>query len=369
MRELDPGYTAEVDSVDESQWHELLKSFTDSNIYQTWPYAEEMSGRRNMSHLVLRKDGAVIAIAQARVAKVPLLKIGIAYIHWGPLWRNKTCGSNPDTFRQAIRALRNEFTDRRGLVLRLFPLLFDTDPTSLSSALTDEGFAPMAEQTASRTILMDLRPSLDDLRGGMLAHWRRELKVAERNRLEILEGTELCLFDDFIQIYKEMVSRKKFVEPNDIYQFRRIQEQLPEDLKMKVMLCRSGNELCSGLICSSIGNTAVYLFGATSNHGMKSRGSYFLQWSLLKGLKANGISAYNLNGINPNKNPGTYKFKNDLAGSNGRDVRFLGKFDSPGNLLSSLCIGCGDSVRTTYRLLRRIPGGIRDLRLGQKLVN
>jgi hypothetical protein len=78
---------------------------------------------------------------------------------------------------------------------------------------------------------------------------------------------------------------------------------------------------------------------------------------------------YNLNGINPTKNPGTYKFKNDLAGKNGTSVQFLGRFDSPASLLSSSYVGCGDSVRGMYQSLRRIPRTVRDLRLGPKMAN
>jgi lipid II:glycine glycyltransferase (peptidoglycan interpeptide bridge formation enzyme) len=199
---------------------------------------------------------------------------------------------------------------------------------------------------------MDLSAPLPDLREGMKAHWKRELKVAEKGALEIVEGSGDELFDSFIEIYKEMVSRKNFVEPNDIFQFRKIQAQLPDRLKMKVMLCKSGEQVYSGVICSACGNSAVYLFGATSTAGMKSRGSYLLQWRMLERLKQSGVTMYNLNGINPEKNPGTYKFKSDLAGSHGQEVSYLGRFDCSAGMLSSLCIEAGDRFRATVRSLR-----------------
>jgi lipid II:glycine glycyltransferase (peptidoglycan interpeptide bridge formation enzyme) len=120
------------------------------------------------------------------------------------------------------------------------------------------------------------------------------------------------------------------------------------------MLCKSGDDICSGLICSAIGNTANYLFGATSNSGMKSRGSYLLQWKLLETLKQQRIAIYNLNGINPVRNPGTYKFKRDFAGNNGRDVRFMGRFEShPGNL-REFSVKSAESIRTTYLNVREL---------------
>lgn len=328
MQELAVGYTYEVNRVDEREWCDLLEQFDDANIYQTWSHAALISGRRNLSHVALKKNGEVVAIAQARLAKVPWLRVGIAYIRWGPLWKRAGEPVNVEHFRQALRAIRQEFALKQGLVLRIFPIVIDDANSCFSTILAEEGFSAKKGESRGQTILMDLSPTLDELREGMRAHWKRELKVAEKSKCEIVEGADDRLFAEFITMYKEMVSRKKFVEPNDIHQFREIQSLLPGKLKMKVMLAKSSGNVCAGLICSSIGDTAVYLFGATSNAGMKSRGSYLLHWRLLEELKREGVKTYNLNGTNPAKNPGTYKFKNDLAGSNGKDVFYPGRFDA-----------------------------------------
>ncbi len=352
MRELGPGYTSEVDTVDERRWCEILQEFDDASIYQTWSYAAVIGGRRNMSHLILRENGDIAAVAQARIARLPFINVGIAYIRWGPLWRRGATEVNVDTFRQAVRALRNEFVCKRGLVLRLFPILFDDDSPCFSAILAEEGFSSLGKKTRDRTILIDLSPPLEDLRRGMRRNCKYNLKQAERNGLQVVEGSEEELFAAFIDIYKEMVSRKKFAEPNDMNQFRLIQTQLPEKLKMKVMLCKSGEGVCAGVVWSEIGKMAVGLFSATSNTGMKSSGSYLLQWEIIKKLKQNGFAVHDLNGINPIRNPRGYMFKSDLAGKNGKDVYDLGRFDSHANVLSYSCVVCGDSLRTLYRTLR-----------------
>jgi peptidoglycan pentaglycine glycine transferase (the first glycine) len=199
---------------------------------------------------------------------------------------------------------------------------------------------------------MDLDPTLAVIREGIRPHWKRELKVAERNNMNVISGSDETLFEEFIGIYKEMVSRKHFIEPNDINQFKVIQNRLPHRLKMNIMICKSGNDICAGSIYSTIGKTAIYLFGATSNAGMKSRGSYLLQWKFIEMLKQNGIKLYNLNGINPVENPGTYKFKCDLSGAYGKSVYFLGRFESKSNALSHWMVRCGEMSRTGYRRLR-----------------
>jgi lipid II:glycine glycyltransferase (peptidoglycan interpeptide bridge formation enzyme) len=335
--------------LDEQSWHYLVRQFSDANIYQSWSYGLVRSGRKNMSHLVVKKDAQVVAIAQARIKKTPFIDAGIAYVMWGPLWRG--WGGRPDAqvFRQAIRALRIEYALKRGLFLRINPALFEENHLWAMEILREEGFSKSRNRRGSRTIIMDLTSSIDELYTRLRPHWQRELKVAKKFDLEIVEGVEDALFDRFIDIYKEMVARKKFVEPNDIFEFRAIQRGLPADQKMTIMLCRSSEGDCAGIISSTMGSTAIYLFGATSTIGLKRRGSYLLQWTLIQRLKEAHVSQYDLNGINREANPGTYKFKSDLAGEKGREVKLVDCFESCRNVVSSISVNVGERLRAVYR--------------------
>lgn len=338
FHELKAGYTSEVDSVSEGEWYRLLREFDDANIYQTPAYGTATSGRRNVRRLLLKNDGQVVAMAQARIAKLPGVKIGIAYVRWGPLWVRAGTPERPEVFRQAIRALRNEFAGKRGLVVRLLPAVLEDNSSGLADILSEEGYSAATAAVNGRTILMDLTQSLTALREGMKPHWKRELKIAEKKDLQIMEGEGDELFATLIEIHREMVARKKFAEGSDINKFRIMQKLLPEEFKMRIMICRSKDGVCAGLVCSAIGSAAVYLFGATSDVGMKSNGSYLLHWRLIEHLKGQGHRIYDLNGVNPITNPGTYKFKRDLAGLNGREVAFSGLCEAPGSALSSIGI-------------------------------
>ena len=351
FRELDPGYSAEVDVVDEALWYRILEGFNDANIYQTWAYDAVRGGQGSISHVVIKKDDTVVAAAQARTVRMPLIGAGIAYVRWGPMWRSRSLAPHADGFRQAVRALRNEYACKRGLVLRLRPVLFRGIDADFVRILEEEGYSAGPE-VPDRTIRLDLTRTTDELRNGMRPHWRRYLKVAEKNNLELVDGCDDALFEEFIGIYRELVSRKAFAEPNDIREFRAIQKRLPENIRMRILLSRAEGKLCSGLICSAIGDTAIYLYGATSNAGLKSRGSYLLHWKLIEWLKEKGIATYDLHGINPATNPGTYKFKADLCGSNGQDVQFLGQFDTHTSVLSHSCVSVGDGLRHMMRTLK-----------------
>ena len=70
----------------------------------------------------------------------------------------------------------------------------------------------------------------------------------------------------------------------------------------------------AGLVASAMGDSAVYLLGATSDSGLNSKGAFLLQWTWIQWLKENGCESYDLGGIDPERNPGVYHFKSGLAG-------------------------------------------------------
>ncbi|MCS6319682.1 MAG: hypothetical protein H8K05_18320, partial [Nitrospira sp.] len=232
--EMDADYCADVDRVEEEDWYALLRLFHDTNIYQTWAYGVARNGRENISHIVVRKRGVVVGLAQSRIVQLPIIGAGIAYVMWGPLWRSRDAPTDTVALRQIIRALYNEYACKRGLLVRLYPPLFEEDHGWVIPLLKEEGFERSRLKASPRTIIMDLTPTIEDLHKSIGSQKRRELRIAEK-QLEVIEGTDDALFGQFIDIYKEMVQRKKFVEPNDINQFREIQRQLPPEYKMKLM--------------------------------------------------------------------------------------------------------------------------------------
>jgi hypothetical protein len=325
MKKLEQGYEAECIQVDRHGWFDVLSCFSDTNLYQTWSYDTAQNGPNNLSHFVLRKNGAAVSVAQVRLITLPLLERGIAYVFWGPIWQRRGVSADLDVFRQTIRALRNVYSIRKGLVLRIFPHVFRGKDDVIKEILEDEGFEFYDDGKNHRTLVMDLTPSLEEIRAAFEQKWRNCLNRAEKNNLEIINGTDANLFDEIAKIYLEMANRKGLSDLSDIEHLKKIQRDLPDEFKLRIVLCRLEGEVCAGAIFSAVGQTAVYLVGATSNAGMKSNGSYLIQWNFLKWLKENGFHFFDLNGINPELNPGTYHFKRGLAGKKGMDLEFLGK--------------------------------------------
>jgi FemAB family len=354
MKILAEGYSVEVDCIRRESWIELMGNFDDYNIFQAWSYGAVRHGEERISHLILKRGSSVVAAAQARIVKLPFLGIGIAYVRWGPLWKVSGRQPDPEIFRQTVRALRNEYTCRRGLALRVFPLLFEDDDPSFLSHLQNEGFSLNASLVHERTLIVDLRPPLEELRKGLNQKWRNHLNKAEKNQLNLMEGSDNKMFEMFIDVYKEMVARKNFVDLVDVQEFKAIQNYLIEEQKMRVFLSLDNGRVGAGAVCTTIGKTGIYLLGATNDIGIKDNGSYLVQWRILEFLKSKGCIYYNLHGINPAGNPGTYNFKKGLCGTNGRDVTFLGRFDTYPNSITRLSVKSGDKLRILYQRAKRL---------------
>ena len=100
-----------------------------------------------------------------------------------------------------------------------------------------------------------------------------------------------------------MRSRKTFESTVNIEEFEKIQGDLPEKHRMRILICEKEGIPVAGVVASAMGNSAIYVLGATSDGGLDAKGSYLLQWTLIQWLKESGIREYDLGGIDPTTEP------------------------------------------------------------------
>jgi lipid II:glycine glycyltransferase (peptidoglycan interpeptide bridge formation enzyme) len=353
-RELPPSFTSEVDTVSDQQWDELVDRFQDANLYQTRSYGQTRWGAKSLSRIVLKKNGEPVSIAQLRLKSIPGVKLGVAYLRWGPLWQLKGGELDELVIRTMAGALKEHYAVQRRMFLQVIPNAYvGTRRAELFQAgfggYRSSSFAP---GSTYRTFVLDLDKPLDQLRRNLDQKWRNMLNSAEKKQLIISEGEGEEQFRRFAGLYQEMYARKQFASAARIEDFAKMQQALPPGQKMRVLLCEENGVLVSGVVVTGIGNCGIYLHGATSNEGLKARGSYRLQWEVIKWLKQKGVHFYDLGGINPNTNPGVYHFK---AGMAGQDSLYA----SPVWIAEGLL---GRVIGNLYFLARRNPRIIKVLR-------
>jgi hypothetical protein len=146
------------------------------------------------------------------------------------------------------------------------------------------------------------------------------------------------------------------VEPHttvDVGEFGRICENLPTGLKLKILICEHQGQPVSSIVCSALGDTGIYLLGATHDEGLNTKGAYLLQWTMIKWLKENGFQFYDLGGIDPEQNPGVYHFK---QGFSGRDVSRIAPFESCEDFISTIGMKAMDLARSGFWRSGNGPG-------------
>jgi lipid II:glycine glycyltransferase (peptidoglycan interpeptide bridge formation enzyme) len=326
----------------------MIDLFNDANIYQTWSYGQVRWGRKSLSHVVLKRGGEVFGMAQLRIVRPTRFNFGMAYLRWGPLCERRGWPLDSEVVTRLASALEAEYVRKRRLFLRILPNAFVGSPRAGAIQLAFCGFdpEPMVPDNTYRTFLLDLAPGLDELRKRLDKKWRNQLSRAEKNDLTVISGSGSDEFRTFCQIYNQMRKRKSFETTVDIDEFRRMQEDLAERHRMRILICEDRGVAVAGLVASTMGDSAIYVLGATSDDGLNSKGSYLLQWTLIRWLQEQGIRWYDLGGIDPEVNPGGYHFKRGFSGA---DVSQVNPMVACTSVVSSAVVRAGLALQRTFR--------------------
>lgn len=300
-------------------------------------------------HVVIRSGGEVLGAADVRIKRLPLLG-GIAYISGGPIHRRGGAG-DLDRLSACLGELRREYVQQRLLVLRITcPARLAERSDDVQETFRSEGFEPTSRAPAYRTILVDLSRSVDELRAGLAQKWRNCLNKAQRSALRVRVGTDDSIFAEFHTLFDRFVTRKGFRTDLDAAFYRQLQGTLDGREVLRVTLAEYEGTVVAGQISSMLGDTCVYLLGATSDVGLKHNAGYALQWHTMNYAKELGLRVYDLGGIDPGQNPGVYHFKQGIGGL---EVTAPGPFElAPRSLAGPLALGAERGLQAIQKWRR-----------------
>jgi len=306
-------------------WTALVAPFGDHNFCQMWDYSAaraEDTGSVS-SHIAVFDGDRAVMMSECRIKKLPLFPAGVAFASGGPLMRLKNASAAD--MREAIECIKREYVSRRGLVLRLAPRALVDDAAALRALFAQCGFEETGGPEAYHTVVLDLVAELPDIRKGLKQKWRNSLNRSEKEGLTLRAGSDDALFRDFSALYGELLDRKGFDVPLGAAFYNRLQKALPDQEKLDATIAYKKGKPVAGHVASMLGDTCVYLLGASNEEGLATKAAYLLQWSVVEEAKRRGMRWYDLGGIDPEGNPGVCHFKGGLGG---REITVPGPFEA-----------------------------------------
>jgi hypothetical protein len=303
--------------IDREEWTELARGFLDYNYRQNWAYGQHAAARvgATSENVGIFRGEEAIALANVRVKRVPVIGGGVAFISGGPLVNRGDEQGVRERLSQALLVLRDEYVTRRGMMLRILGTLGDEQSCASQRAAYERlGFGPFHGPGAYRTMVLDLSADEGQIRKNLAQKWRNCLNNAERQGIHIKVATDEAAVATFEGIFGAFVDRKKFTVGLSPDFFRQVQAELAEHERLVVQLAELNGEVVAGHMSSMLGNTCVYLLGATLEAGLKTKAAYLLQWNTILQARQRGMRWYDLGGIDANANPGVYHFKAGIGG-------------------------------------------------------
>lgn len=335
-----------LETVDRRTWLRLAPGFSDHNYRQTWEFGLACAARRKAQseHVAVRDGSETVALADVRIKRLPLVRAGVAYINGGPLVRARDSDDVTHAARlsAALTSLREAYVEQRGYVLRIAPpLAAEPWKSAMASAFEATGFKPSQNAAPYRTICIDLAPAPDAIRRNLDQKWRNCLNRAERNGLSIRVSSDVSAFADFCSLYDQLLARKQFGVDLDARFYAAVQQQLDPAEQFRVSLAIFAGRPVAGMVTSFLGDTAVYLLGASDEEGMRQKASYLLQWEALTAARAAECTIYDLGGIDPDQNPGVYHFKQGLGGT---EQSSIGAYEAAPGAMSRWLVAQAESL-------------------------
>ena len=172
----------------------------------------------------------------------------------------------------------------------------------------------------SKTLLLDLRLSEEELLKQMHQKTRYNIKLAEKKGVKIVVA-DANRFEEFWQLLASTGDRDEFNLHGRSY----YQAMLKMDSSfIKLFFAEYQGKSLAGNLVVFFGDTVTYIHGGSSNQNREIMAPYALQWHNIKLAKQAGYKYYDWHGVDKVKWPGVTRFK---MGFGGQIMNYPGTFD------------------------------------------
>lgn len=336
--------TGALHTIRACDWPAHASAFADLTFEQSAAYAQA-AAVRSRSELRLYGLGDLarpVALAAVRLRRVPGLRRGLAWCPAGPLGRRRD-RPGIDASAAMAQALADRLVQAEGHLLRLRPA-----PMPGAAALPG-AFAPTDAQPGYDTVWLDLSAGAGPVLAGVHAKWRQSLRTAQRGAARVETGPVALLGPRFMALFEPHVRAKGFRPglPPQLHFDAAARDG--SDHRLVTMIAHEDGVDLGGVILGLAGRNATYLYGAITAQGRARCSGYLLQAHALEWLAAQGITGYDMGGIDPAAAADVARFKLRMGGT--RVVTAVGAATPPG--LSGQLVAAAERIARGAATMRR----------------
>ena len=278
----------------DAEWDAFVAAHPRGSLLQTTAWAR-LKNRFGWSsqRVWLRRDGRLVAGAQVlfRSAALGIVKMG--YVPHGPLvdWGDD----------EQVSVLLNQIDQaaygRGAGLLKLEPRIWQEEMTAAEweALYRRHGCVPSPDTIQPpRTIVIDLRPSEDDILAAMKQKTRYNIRLAEKKGITVREGAPADMAA-FNRLMLATGARDGFgIHQPEYY---RAAYEIFAPHQAALLLAEYEGRPLAGVMVFAWGRSAAYLYGASSDEERARMPAYAAQWAGIHWAKARGCESYDLWGV------------------------------------------------------------------------
>lgn len=297
------------------EWETALLSFADANIYQSWRWGEHRSEFGwTVTHLAHHSDGIVTSLAQV-LSKRVIPPAMVCWIPGGPVGDLRMC----DT--ALISCIGSLFATP---VLYIHMSAMTEYRDELASSLQVHGWSkPHSMLNSGKTLIYDIDPNAVQRRDKLSKNWSRNLSRGEQRELTVSEwinptAHEIAALTNEMNDYKHLRTKRHDLD--------RTTESLLRNFRNDILMVKCTNrngDLLALRGAIKLGHKAFDMFAAVNPAGRKEYASNLCLWKLIELCERDGITRYDLSGVDPEANPGVHNFKKGVGAT---DFTYLGEW-------------------------------------------
>lgn len=291
-----------------AEWNGLYQAAPRATLPQCFAYADAMARERGYVPRLgrIEQGGRVVGLVQA-LERRSLKFFTQRHVHRGPLWLDGA--PSPDVAEATMTWLRRACPRNPLNNLSFLPEL-PAGPEN-EALMARAGFRRIGP--GYRTIWLDLTRPLDKLRGDWSTTARQRLKKAEKSGLVLDIDPKANNLPWLIAREQEQAKHKGFRPLSGRLAVRLRNALLATDGVMMISALLGGEVVASALFYLH-GTSATYQVGWAGDAGRDHHAMRLILWRAVETLKARGVAALDLGGINPDHAAGVTEFKTSLGG-------------------------------------------------------